>query len=272
MRLAVRSLIKAPGFSAAVVLTLAVGLGANSALFAVVNHILLRPLPYAAPARLVAAGEIRDGLRGRPGPASAPAFLAWQREATTLERVAAYRPWGFVLTGSGDPERLTGARVSADLFPLLGITPILGRVFTADEDVFGKPRVALVSEGLWRRRLGSERDLARRPLMLNGMAHAVVGVIPAGFRLPEADVLVPLALEPFTLTQPGNRALTVVARLRDGSTSAQASTEIDAIARASCARVRRGLGRRRRVVERRASWARHARRCSSRGARSRWCC
>jgi putative ABC transport system permease protein len=230
MRLAIRSLIKAPGFSAAVVLTLAIGLGANAALFAVVNRILLRPLPYQDPARLVAIGATRDAL-DRPGPSSAPAFLAWQRESLTVERVAAYRAWGFVLTGNGEPERLAGARVSADLFPLLGVTPVLGRTFTPDEDQFGKPRVALVSEALWERRLGSDRDLARRPLVLNGVAHAVIGVVPRGFRLPEADVFVPLALEPFAVTQPGNRALTVVGRLRPGAAAVQASAEMNAIAR-----------------------------------------
>src|SRR5688572_14312464 len=233
MRLAIRSLVKAPGFSAAVVLTLAIGLGANAALFAVVNRILLRPLPYSEPARLVAVGETREGSRGRPGPASAPVFLAWQRESRTVERLAAYRPWGFVLTGSGEPERLTGARVSSELFPLLGVTPILGRTFTPDEDVFGAPRVAIVSEALWQRRLGSNPDLAGRSLVvvLNGVSHAVVGVLPRGFRLPEADVFVPLALEPFTLTQPGNRALTVIGRLRNAATPAQAAEEFDAIAR-----------------------------------------
>src|SRR5688500_6546292 len=143
MRLAIRSLLKAPGFSAAVALTLAIGLGANAALFAVVDRILLRPLPYADPARLVAVGETREGARGRPGPASAPVFLVWQREARTVERLAGYRAWGFVLTGSGEPERLVGARVSSDLFPLLGVTPIVGRTFTPDEDVFGRPRLAL---------------------------------------------------------------------------------------------------------------------------------
>lgn len=230
MRFAIRSLMRAPGFSAAVVLTLAIGLGANAALFAVVNRILLRPLPYADPARLVAVGETRAGLRGRPGPVSAPTFLTWQRETRTIERLAAYRPWGFVLTGSGEPERLTGARVSADLFPLLGITPILGRTFTPEEDVFGTPRVAVVSEALWQRRLGSDRDLARRPLVLDGVAHAVIGVLPRGFSLPEADVYVPLALEPFAIMQPGNRALTVVGRLKEGSTPALASAEMNAIA------------------------------------------
>jgi predicted permease len=233
MRFAIRSLAKAPGFSAAVVLTLAIGLGANAALFAVVNRILLRPLPYPDPARLVAIGETRDGLGGRPGPASAPAFLAWQRESRTVERLAAFRSWGFVLTGNGEPERLVGARVSADLFPLLGVTPLLGRTFTADEDLFGKPRVALVSEALWERRLGSDRDLGRRPLVLvlNGVAHTVIGVVPRGFRLPDADVFVPLALEPFAAAQPGNRALTVVGRLKAGETPARASAEMHAIAR-----------------------------------------
>jgi putative ABC transport system permease protein len=229
MRLVVRSLMKAPLFSTAVVLTLALALGANAALFAIVSHILLRPLPYSSPERLVVAGETRGGIRNRPGPSSAPAFLAWQGEARTFERLAAYRPWGFVVTGDGLPERLTGARVSADLFPLLGIHPILGRTFTPEDDVFGRPRVALVSEALWQRRLGSDRDLARRPLVLNGVPHAVVGVVPRGFSLPAADVWVPLALEPFTLTQPGTRALTVVGRLKKGSTVAQASAELEAI-------------------------------------------
>ena len=232
----IRSLAKAPLFSASVVLTLAIGLGANAALFAIVNRILLRPLPYPDQARLVIAGETRGGVRNRPGPSSAPAFLAWQGEARSLERLAAYRPWGFVVTGGGDPERLIGARVSADLFPLLGVHAILGRTFTPEDDVFGRPRVVLVSEAFWERRLGSDRDLARRSLVLNGVSYGVVGVVPRGFNLPAADVWVPLALEPFALTQPGTRALIVVGRLKDGSTAAQASAELDAISRRLAAR------------------------------------
>jgi putative ABC transport system permease protein len=238
----IRSLAKAPLFSASVVLTLAIGLGANAALFAIVNRILLRPLPYPDQARLVIAGETRGGVRNRPGPSSAPAFLAWQGEARSLERLAAYRPWGFVVTGGGDPERLIGARVSADLFPLLGVHAILGRTFTPEDDVFGRPRVALVSEAFWERRLGSDRDLARRTLVLNGVSYGVVGVVPRGFSLPAADVWVPLALEPFALTQPGTRALTVVGRLKNGSTAAQASAELDAISRRLAARFAGGEG------------------------------
>jgi putative ABC transport system permease protein len=240
MHLVIRSLWKAPLFSAAMVVTLAIGLGANAALFAIVNHILLRPLPYPEPARLIVAGETRGGLRNRPGPSSAPAFLAWRGEARSLEGLAAYRPWGFVLTGGGDPERLIGARVSADLFPLLGVQPLVGRTFTTADDVFGGPRVALVSEALWQRRLGSDRDLARRTLVLNGVSHAVVGVVPQGFSLPAADVWVPLALEPFTLTQPGTRALTVVGRLKNGASAAQASAELDAISQRLAARFEGG--------------------------------
>ena len=236
MHLVIRSLLKAPVFSAAMILTLAIGLGANAALFAIVNHVLLRALPYPEAARLIVAGETRGGLRDRPGPSSAPAFLAWQGEAQSMERLAAYRPWGFVLTGAGDPERLIGSRVSADLFPLLGVRPVLGRMFTPVDDVFGGPRVALVSEALWQRRLGSDRDLARRTLVLNGVSHAIVGVVPQSFSLPAADVWVPLALEPFTLTQPGTRALTVVGRLKNGATVAQASAELDAISRRLAAR------------------------------------
>jgi putative ABC transport system permease protein len=230
MRRVIRSLMKAPGFSAAVVVTLALALGANAALFAVVNRVLLSSLPYPDPERLIVGGETRDGLRARPGLASVPAFLAWQREGRTIERLAAYRPWGFVLTGRGEPERLIGARVSADLFAVLGVTPIAGRTFTAEEDVFGAPRVAVVSEALWRRRLGSDPDLWRRPLVLNGVGYLVVGVLPRNFSLPQADVWVPLALEPFAMTQGGNRALTVIGRLKNGATPADASAEMNAIA------------------------------------------
>ena len=224
-----RSLLQARGYSAAVVVTLALGLGANTALFSVAARLIFRSLPYRDSGRLVVIGETQPASRSR-ALVSAPDFLAWKDASRTLIGMAAFRPWGFVLTGSGDAERLAGARVSADLFRLLGVRPILGRAFLPSEDAYGAGHVAIVSERLWRQRLGSPGDLANRSITLNGESHVVVGVMPREFRLPDADVWVPLALEPFALAQHGTRALTVIGRLADHATLGQARAEMDAIA------------------------------------------
>jgi putative ABC transport system permease protein len=223
-----RSALGAPAFSAAIVLTLALGLGSNTALFSIADGLLFRSLPYENPGRLIVISETQPASRAR-ALVSAPDFLAWKTSSRTIASMAAFRPWGFVLTGSGDAERLSGARVSAELFPLLGVRPILGRTFLPSEDVYGASHVVLVSQRLWQQRLGASQ-LSERTLVLNGVPHAVVGVMPRDLRLPDADVWVPLALEPFALAQRGTRALTVVGRLAGGATLAQARSEMDAIA------------------------------------------
>jgi putative ABC transport system permease protein len=229
MRAALRSLRRAPGFSLLVIGTLAVALGANVALFSAADALLFRALPFSQPDRLVTLYETQPDSGAR-ALVSVPNFLAW-KASRTIAATAAYRPWGFVLTGRGDAERVTGARVSADLLPVLGVNPVVGRGFRPDEDVFGGPRVALVSHGFWRQRLEASADLTGHRIVLNGVPHQVVGVLPAEVRLPAADVLVPLAVEPFALTQPGNRALTVIGRLADGVTVDRARAELDGLAR-----------------------------------------
>ena len=220
MRAALRSLRHAPAFSLLVICTLGVALGANIALFSAADALLFRAVPYSQPDRLVTLFETEPGTGAR-ALVSVPNFLDWKSALTKpagMENLAAFRPWGFVLTGRGDAERLAGARVSADLPAVLGVNPLIGRGFRPDEDVHGGPAVVLVSQAFWRRRLGASSDLADQRLVLNGVAHQVVGVLPAHFKLPAADVLVPLAVEPFALAQRGNRALTVIGRLADDAT------------------------------------------------------
>jgi putative ABC transport system permease protein len=234
MRAALRSLRHAPGFSLVVIATLGVALGANIALFSAADALLFRALPYSQSERLVTLFET-EPASGARALVSAPNFLDWKSSSRAISAMAAFRPWGFVLTGSGDAERLAGARVSADLLTVLGVNPAIGRGFRPDEDVHGGPAVVLVSDGFWRRRLGASSDLTEQRLVLNGVPHQVVGVLPAHFKLPAADVLVPLALEPFALTQRGNRALTVIGRLAADATIDRARTEIAGLARDSAA-------------------------------------
>jgi putative ABC transport system permease protein len=230
VRYAGRQLRRAPVFSLLVIVSLGLGIGANTALFAVADGVLLQALPYRDPASLVMLTETQPQLNTR-APVSAPDFVDWSARSRTLERVAAYRPWGFVLATADGPERVMGARVSASLFPLLGVDPIAGRTFTADEDRFGGPHVLLLGEGLWRREFGASQSVLNTALTLDDTVYQVVGILPEALRLPAADLYVPLAFAPAELQQRGNRALTVLGRLKTGSTSAQTSAELSTIAR-----------------------------------------
>jgi putative ABC transport system permease protein len=229
LRCAVRALRK-NSFGGVVILAMALGIGSNTAMFSVANAVLLRPLPYEDPARLITLSEINLGDGAGRVPVSASNFVAWKAQSRTVDRMAAYRPWGYVLTGRGEPERLLGVRASADLFPLLGIKVIEGRTFTAADDTFGRQRVAVLSEGLWRRRFGGDASVIGRSLALSDESYTVIGVLPHDSTLIDADVWVPLALEPFALQQRGTRALTVVGRLQSGVTQAQAQAEMHGIA------------------------------------------
>jgi putative ABC transport system permease protein len=228
-RSAGRQLRRAPLFSLLVTLSLGLGIGANTALFAVADGVLLRPLPYRDPGTLVMLAETQPRINARTL-VSAPNFVDWSARNRTLERVAAYRPWGFVLKTAEGPERVIGARVSASLFPLLGMDPIVGRTFTADEDRFGGPHVIVLGEGFWRRRLGASEPVVGTALTLDDTTYQVVGILPDAFRLPAAEVYVPLAFVPFELEQRGNRSLTVIGRLKPGSTVDQNRGDLGAIA------------------------------------------
>jgi predicted permease len=238
LRHAARGLARAPGFTGAAVFTLALGLGANTAIFSVVDAALLRPLPFDDPERLVLVWETMGDWKTRwVAPAN---FVDWRRDARSFEALAGYSSSDVNLTGAGEPERLKSAVVSDNLFDLLGASAAVGRVFQRGEDQSG-PRLALLSDGLWRRRFGADANVVGRTVRLNGEPHEIVGVMPPAFRFPAAPELWVPGVQgiPFihsVLRAQDMRAMrdshlfTVVGRLKAGRTALEAQAEMDAIA------------------------------------------
>ena len=234
VRYGLRMLAKNPAFTAIAVLALALGIGANSAIFSVVNAILLRPLPYKNPEQLVMVWENATHL-GFPKDTPSPAnFLDWRQQTTVFEGMAAFTERSFNLTGVGEPERLDGRRVSSNLFDLLGVHPIIGRTFVPQEDQHGT-KVVLLNESLWKRRFGGDPSVIGRVLTLNNEAYTVVGVLPHSVRLPafvnwRDQVWVPIAFSAEEAAGRGNHFLEVIARLKPGPTLQQARAEMETIA------------------------------------------
>ncbi|MBO0860517.1 MAG: ABC transporter permease [Chloracidobacterium sp.] len=227
LRYGARMLLKQPGFTFVAVITLALGIGANTAIFSVVNAVLLRPLPYEDPDRLVFIWGAHPQV-GREV-ASLPDFADWREQSRSFERMAAHHPLNFSLTNGEEPERLIGAAVTADFFTVLRIQPALGRWFLPEEDRSGAPRVVILNHGLWQRRFNSNPDVLGRTITLNARNYTVVGIAPARFRFDSgAEFWVPLAMDP---AQAGRRGdfLSVVARLKPGISLDQAQVEMSAI-------------------------------------------
>jgi putative ABC transport system permease protein len=242
VRYAVRLLAHTPGLTLAALLALAVSIGANTAIFSVVDAVLFRPLPYRDADRLVTAWNTFPE-KGFPQMPVVPSdFVEWQRQATVFEHLAAWQAVEVNLTGTGDPERLHAARASWNLFPLLGVRPALGRAFARAEDQSGGERVAILSDGLWKRRFGADRAIVGQQVSLDGNSYTVVGVMPAGFGFsltwtqtglatPPVDLWVPLALDPAQLNN--GFELTVVGRVKPGTSVARAHEDLEAV----CARI-----------------------------------
>jgi putative ABC transport system permease protein len=212
--------------------TLALGIGVNTAIFSAVDSILLRPLPFKDPDRLVSVWEqtLRLGIhRNEVAPAN---FFDLRNQNQTLEGIGAYGPLDINLTGEGDPERLSGQLVSANVFSILGVEPALGRTFLQDEDQTGQHRVVVLSYGLWQRRFNGDPSLLNRNITLNGEAFTVVGVMPRGFFFPEREneLWVPWAMEPEEASGRGDHYLRLIARLRPGSTVERANHDLESIA------------------------------------------
>src|SRR5262245_12674202 len=188
LRYAFRRLLKSPGFTLVALLTLSLGIGANSAIFSVINGVLLRPLPYAEPDRLVALYHVSEGQRSAM---SGPNFMDLRKTSQTLADAAAVAGARVILTGQGDPVRLDAAEVSASLFDLLGVAPALGRTFRADENETGKTKVVLLSWGLWQQRFGGDPRVLGRRIVLDGVPSEVIGVMPQGFSYPTGRMLWP---------------------------------------------------------------------------------
>ena len=237
IRFGLRTLLKRPGFTLVAVLTLALGIGANSAIFSVVNAVVLRPLPYGAPERLVALWGNLNQKGFEELELSAPEFVDFrQRGAHVFEDVAAYSQGGFNLTGAGEPERIQGAYATASLFSTLGVAPLKGRAYTEEEDRPGSNDVIVISHSLWQRRFGGDLSVVGKSITLDGRPNTVVGVMPADFHFPDkdTDIWKPAAFDA-DLLSPNNRGshfLNAVARLKPGFTTARAGEEVAALARA----------------------------------------
>jgi putative ABC transport system permease protein len=238
LRYAIRTLVKQPGFTLVALLTLALGIGANTAIFGIVNAVLLRPLPYHEPDRVVLLWS--HWTNWTKTWLSEPELADYQRQARSLEHVAGFSSTSFNLTGGpgSEPLRVVAAQVQSGVFAALGATPIAGRVFTAEEDRPGHERVVMLTEGLWRSQFGSDPSIVGRTIDLDATPYTVVGVLPAALRLPLdyasrtlTQIWVPLALGPVDPQERGNHGLNALGRLKPGVSLSQAQAEIDTITR-----------------------------------------
>jgi predicted permease len=244
IRYGARALWKRPGFTAVAVITLALGIGANTAIFSVVNATLLRPLPFKDPERVVMLwgflpkmAQTTDKL-----PFSAGNFVALRDQNHSFENLSAFRSWGWQLTGGREPELLRGARVSFDFFQAVGANPMLGRSFAAEEDMPNRAPVAIISYGLWQRHFGGDQNVIGKTLSLTGQTVMVVGVMPRGFQFPgganmipglqfalQNDIWMPLAFTDEEKRQQSNLNLALIGRLKSGVSAGQAESELWAL-------------------------------------------
>jgi putative ABC transport system permease protein len=235
VRYGLRMLSKSPGFTLIAVFALALGIGANSAIFSVVNAMLLRPLPFPEPDRLVVIWETNPNLganlrlRNEASPAN---FKDWTTQSTSFENIAAFRWDDYNLTGDDNPEQLIGHPVTVNMFDTLKTRPLIGRTFLPDEGSAGASRVVVLSYKLWQRRFGAEPGIVNQNIMLNGESYTVVGVMPPDFAFPVAasELWVPLSFEGERMQSRQAHFLYTRARLKPGVTLAQAQTELDTIA------------------------------------------
>jgi len=227
LRYSARLLLKRPGFTAIAVVTLALGIGATTTMFSIVNSVALRSLPFHEPDRLVMLEE--KWLPRFPRFETSPLdFLSWKAECQSYVDMAAFAPVFFNLSEGDQPERIAGARVNANLPGLLGVSPILGRGFTAEEDTAGANQVALLGHSLWQRRFGADPQVIGRAVRMNGVAFTVVGVMPPEFRFPlEAEIWMPMGFTPDELKSRNNHFIWAVGRLKPGVTPQQAQSEMD---------------------------------------------
>ncbi len=231
LRYALRAIRNNPGFAAIAILTLALGIGANTALFSVVNGVLLNPLPFQQPDRLLALGAKTDTFYSAS--LTYPNFLDWKKDNTSFTALAAYRGDDFNMTGSGEPERLRGRMISAEFFQVLRLPPVAGRNFRSDEDLPGAAPVALLGDGLWKRRFGMSQDIIGKNITLNGKSYLVVGIAPERLPLFSAtQVYVPIGQwnDPTFRDRRIGMGTRAVGRLKPGVTLQQAQSDMDAVA------------------------------------------
>src|SRR5262245_41633952 len=231
LRYALRMLLKFPIFSGLAILTLALGIGANTAIFTVFDAILLKPLPFVRSEQLVRI--YNTGPQLDRSPVSPANFLDWKEQNRVFQQVAAYTWNDYTLLGREVPERLLGARVSGGFFELLGVQPSLGRFFRDEEDADGRNQVVVLKHQFWQTHFGGRRDIIGQTLTLNDKSFTVVGVMPAGFTYPGAEIQfwTPIAFSPAEKVVRDTNYLSIIARLKDGVTIDQASAQMNLLVR-----------------------------------------
>jgi predicted permease len=236
LRFGARMIVKSPGFALVAILTLALGIGANTALFSVVNGVLLNPLPYPEPEQLVTLHESKPNFE--TGSISYPNFRDWQKENHTFSSMAIARGYGFSLTGMGDAEQVRARLVSSDFFSVLGVNPVLGRTFAPGEDEIGAAPIAMISAGLWKRKFSSSPEALGKSLTLDGKEYTIVGVFPANFELflrssSASDVYVPIGQwnNPGLPYRGAGLGIHGIGRLKQGVTLAEARADMEHVSR-----------------------------------------
>src|SRR5213080_4335449 len=243
LRFALRQLLKQWGFTAIAVLTLALAIGATTAVLSLVNALLIRPLPYRQPQQLVLLLQHFKSQNLERIPVSPPEFLDYETRARSFEKLGAFGYTDFNLAGEDRPERIAGATVTAGVLPLLGVSPIKGRFFQPEEFTIGRDDVVIISARLWQRRFNSDPQIIGTKLLLNGKNFTVVGVMPAGFDFPlqlfnlgnggqfggRAEIWKPLAFTNDEMKARSSRDFWIIGRLAPGTSVAKAQTEIETI-------------------------------------------
>jgi putative ABC transport system permease protein len=230
---AFRMIHRKPGFSLMTIVTMAIGVGATTAVFAVFDRAILRPLPFGDPERLVYIGETRPNKEFGEMAASYPNFEDWKQSNHSFEEIAGFNGTNFTVTGLGVPFRISAVRVTTNFLSVLRVRPRLGRDFLKEEESLDNSRVVIITDGFWHRLLGASPDVLGQTLRLGGVPHTIAGVLPANFRFPfggASDLIVPLGPTPDQRTRRQFHWLLTIARLRDGVTAAEADTEMKAIA------------------------------------------
>ena len=234
LRYGFRLLRKYPLFSLSIVVTVALGIGANATIFGVINAVLLEPLPFKEPDRLVRLWETNLKQNQAASPVSVPNFQDWQRQQSTFEDLVALELATFNLTGRGEPQRVAAARITANLVPTLGVAPALGRSFLPEEEKPGHNRVVLLSDALWQRQFGGDRSIVDQTVQLDGESYTVVGIMPRGFQFSgNRELWVPFVIDPQKepwRADRANRNLQVFGRLKPGVTFNQAISDLEMVA------------------------------------------
>ncbi|HEY6660198.1 MAG TPA: ABC transporter permease, partial [Pyrinomonadaceae bacterium] len=231
IRYAFRSLLKRPGFTLIAVVTLALGIGANTAIFSAINALLLKPLPFPELDRVVAIWDKLPSRGVLHNEVAMANYLDWQSQSKSFEQLAIYRWWSANLTGVDTPERIQGFLVTANYLDAIGMKPIMGRNFNPEENQPGKDAVAIITHSLWQRRFGGDPNIVNKTITINSIVRTVVGVMPERFNFPKgAEVYAPLQMTPELMKSRGSHSYYVIGRLKPGVSIESAQADIDNIA------------------------------------------